>query len=89
MHYPKVEEAKCVQLRSEVIQKILEAKDEHCKAVEMSESFVHPTDIKMLCAVFKEVFSNAIVLSWLLCIPLANCRSHCSLIAQQAPSSNV
>ena len=46
MHYPKVEEAKCVQLRSEVIQKILEAKDEHCKAVEMSESFVHPTDIK-------------------------------------------
>ena len=38
----------------------------------------------MLCTVFKEVFSNAIVLSWLLCIALANCRSYCSLITQQA-----
>jgi len=25
---------------------VLEAKEEHCKAVKMSESFVHPTDIK-------------------------------------------
>ena len=46
MHCPKGEEAKCTQLRSKVIQKVLEAKDEHCKAVKMSESFVHPTDIK-------------------------------------------
>ena len=43
---PKGKEAKCVQLRSEVIQKILEAKDEHCKAVKMSESFIHPTDVR-------------------------------------------
>ena len=46
MRCPKVEEAKCAQLRSEVIQKVLEAKDEHCKAVEMSESFIHPSDVK-------------------------------------------
>ena len=43
---PKDKEAKCAQLRSEVIQKILEAKDEHCKAVKMSESFIHPTDVR-------------------------------------------
>ena len=46
MRCPKGEKAKCVQLRSEVIQKILSAKDEHCKAVEMSESFIHPMDVK-------------------------------------------
>jgi len=46
MRCPKGEEAKCAQLRSEIIQKVLEAKDEHCKAVKMSESFIHPTDIK-------------------------------------------
>ena len=33
-------------LRSKIIQKVIEAKDEHCKAVKMSESFIHPTDIK-------------------------------------------
>ena len=33
-------------LRSQIIQKVLEAKDEHCKAVKMSESFIHPNDIK-------------------------------------------
>ena len=36
MRCPKGMETKCVQLRSEVIQKVLEAKDEHCKAVKMS-----------------------------------------------------
>ena len=46
MRCPKGEEAKCAQLRSEVIQKVLEAKDELCKAVKMSESFIHPSDIK-------------------------------------------
>jgi len=46
MRCPKGEEAKCAQLRSEIIQKVIEAKDEHCKAVKMSESFIHPTDIK-------------------------------------------
>jgi len=46
MRCPKDEKAKCVQMRSEVIQKVIEAKDEHCKAVEMSESFVHFTNIK-------------------------------------------
>jgi len=46
MHFPKGEEAKCAQIRSEIIQKVLEAKDEKCKAVEMSESFIHPSDIK-------------------------------------------
>ena len=45
MRCPNGKEAECVQLRSEVIQKILEAKDEHCKAVKMSESFIHPTDV--------------------------------------------
>ena len=39
-------ETKCLQLRSEVIQKVLEAKDEHCKAVEISELVIHPTDVK-------------------------------------------
>ena len=43
---PKGKEAKCVQLRLKVIQKVLGAKGEHCKAVKMSESFVHPTDVK-------------------------------------------
>ena len=43
---PKDKEAKCAQLRSEVIQKILEAKDEHCKAVKMSESFIYPSDVR-------------------------------------------
>ena len=43
---PKDKEAKCAQLRSEVIQKLLEAKDEHCKAVKMSESFIHPSDVR-------------------------------------------
>ncbi|MDD9817059.1 MAG: hypothetical protein OXU61_02825 [Gammaproteobacteria bacterium] len=33
-------------LRSKIIQKVIEAKDEHCKAVKMSESFIHPIDIK-------------------------------------------
>ena len=46
MRCPKGKEAKCVQLRLKVIQKVLEAKGEHCKAVKMSESFVHPTDVK-------------------------------------------
>ena len=46
MRCPKSMKSKCVQLRSEVIQKVLEAKDEHCKAVKMSESFIHPTDVK-------------------------------------------
>ena len=46
MRCPKGEEANCAQLRSQIIQKVLEVKDEHCKAVEMSESFIHPTDIK-------------------------------------------
>ena len=45
MRCPNGKEAECVQLRSEVIQKILEAKDEHCKSVKMSESFIHPTDV--------------------------------------------
>ena len=46
MRCPKGKEAKCVQLRSEVIQNVLKAKDEHCKAVKMSESFIHPNDVK-------------------------------------------
>ena len=46
MRCPKGKEAKCAQLRSQVIQKVLEAKDEHCKPVEMSESFIHPTNVK-------------------------------------------
>ena len=46
MRCPKGKEAKCAQLRSKVIQKILEAKDEHCKVVKMSESFIHPTDVR-------------------------------------------
>ena len=46
MRCPKGEEAKCAQLRSEIIQKVLQARDEHCKAVRMSESFIHPTDVK-------------------------------------------
>ena len=45
MHCPTGKEAKCVELRSEVIQKVLQVKDEHCKAVKMSESFIHPTDV--------------------------------------------
>ena len=40
------EEVKCAQLRSEIIQKVIGAKDELCNAVKMSESFIHPTDIK-------------------------------------------
>ena len=46
MRCPKGKEANCAQLRLQVIQKILEAKDEHCKAVKMSEMFIHPTDVK-------------------------------------------
>ena len=46
MRCPKGEEAKCAQLRSEIIQKVLQARDEHCKAVRMSESFIHPNDVK-------------------------------------------
>ena len=46
MRCPKGEEAKCAQLRSEIIQKVLQVRDEHCKAVRMSESFIHPNDVK-------------------------------------------
>ena len=46
MRCSKGKEAKCAQLRSEVIQKVLQVKDEHCKAVKRSESFIHPTDVK-------------------------------------------
>ena len=46
MRCPKGKEGECVQLYSEVIQKVLEAKDEHCKAVKMRESFIHPVDVK-------------------------------------------
>ena len=46
MRCPKGKEAECAQLRSEVIQKILEAKDEFCQAVKMSESFIHPDNVK-------------------------------------------
>ena len=46
MRCPKGKEAECAQLRSEVIQKVLKAKDEHCKAVKMSESFINPSDVK-------------------------------------------
>ena len=45
MRCPKGKEAECVQLRSEVIQKVLEAKDKCCEVVDMSESFIHPTDV--------------------------------------------
>ena len=45
MRCPKGKETECVQLCSQVIQKVLEVKDEHCKAVKMSESFTHPTDV--------------------------------------------
>ena len=46
MRCPKGEEAKCAQLRSEIIQKVIGTKDELCKATKMSESFIHPADIK-------------------------------------------
>ena len=46
MCWPKGKEANCAQLHLEVIQKALEVKDEHCKAVKMSESSIHPTDVK-------------------------------------------
>ena len=46
MRCPEGEEDRCTQLHLKVIQKVLEAKDEHCKAVKMSESFIHPADIK-------------------------------------------
>ena len=46
MRCPKGKEAKCIQLRSEIINKVLEAKHEHCKAVKMSESFIHPDIVK-------------------------------------------
>ena len=36
MRCHKGENAKCAQLHSEIIQKVLEARDEHCKAVKMS-----------------------------------------------------
>ena len=45
MRCPKGKEAKCVQLRSEVIQKVLKTKDDHCNPVSMCESFVHPNDV--------------------------------------------
>ena len=45
MRCPKSKEAKCVQLRTEVIQKVLKTKDDHCNPVNMSESFVHPNDV--------------------------------------------
>ena len=46
MRCRKGKEAKCAQLRSEIIQKVLEAKDEHCKAVKMSELLINPTDVR-------------------------------------------
>jgi len=46
MRCPEGKEAKCAQLRSKIIKKVLEVKDEHCKVVEMSESFIHHSDIK-------------------------------------------
>ena len=46
MRCPEGKEAKCAELRLKVVQKVLEAKDEHCKAVKMSESLIHPTDAK-------------------------------------------
>ena len=46
MRCPRGEETECVQLRSKVIKKVLQAKDEHCKAVKMSESFIHPGIVK-------------------------------------------
>ena len=45
LHFSYLED-KCVQLHSEVIQKVLETKDEHCRAVKMSESFIYPIDVK-------------------------------------------
>ena len=46
MRCPKGKEAKCIQLCSEIIQKLVQVKNEHCKAVEMCESFIHPTNVK-------------------------------------------
>ena len=46
MRCPRDKEAECAQLRSEIIQKVIGTKDELCKAVRMSESFIHPMDIK-------------------------------------------
>ena len=45
MRCPKGKEAECVQQRSKIIQKVLEAKGEHCYKIKMSESFVNPTDV--------------------------------------------
>ena len=42
---PKGTESECVQLRSEVIHKVLEVKNEHCKVVRMCESFINPKDV--------------------------------------------
>ena len=46
MRCPKGEEAKCAQLHSEIIQKVIGTKSELCDAVRMSELFIHPMDIK-------------------------------------------
>ena len=45
MRCPKGTESECVQLHSEVIQKVLEVKNEHCKVVRMCESFINPKDV--------------------------------------------
>ena len=46
MRCPQGTEFKCIQLRSEVTKNVRKVKEEFCPMVEMSESFIHPFNVK-------------------------------------------
>ena len=57
---------RCVELRSRVIHKVLLTKEEFCPALEMFESFIHPTQIRYPVTICGQLYlltdiSNAII----------------------------
>ena len=51
MRFPDDAKMKCVELRSTIIRKVLQTKEEFCPALKMIESFIHPTQIQYPVAI--------------------------------------
>ena len=46
MRCPEDAKMKCVEFRSKIIYEVLQAKQKHCEALMMTESFIHPSQIQ-------------------------------------------
>ena len=66
MRCPDDTKMKCVELRSTIMQRVLQTKEEFCPALKMIESFIHPTQIHYPVTIPDELYllkdiSNAVI----------------------------